>query len=85
MYITTLPGEMQIVHIAPLLHNITWFHISPCSLTLGAHALLKVFDSWISLKILFSKVTALFAHLNELRRFRRQGDTSKDYWRLLVG
>ena len=25
-----------------------------------------VFDSWISLKILCSKVTALFAHLNEL-------------------
>ena len=49
------------------------------------NALLKVFESWISLKILCSKVTALFAHLNELRRFRRQGDTSKDYWRLLVG
>ena len=32
----------------------------------NANALLKVFDSWISLKILRSKVTALFAHLNEL-------------------
>ena len=29
------------------------------------NALLKVFDSWISLKILCSKVMALFAHLNE--------------------
>ena len=45
---------------------------------------LKVFDSWISLKILCSKVTALFAHPNELGRFRRQVDTSED-WRLLVG
>ena len=33
---------------------------------LNANALLKVFDSWISLKILCSKVTALFAHLNKL-------------------
>ena len=32
----------------------------------NANALLKVFDSWISLKILSSKVTALFAHLNKL-------------------
>ena len=32
----------------------------------NATALLKVFDSLISLKILCSKVTALFAHLNEL-------------------
>ena len=32
----------------------------------NANALLKVFDSWISLKILCSKVTVLFAHLNEL-------------------
>ena len=32
----------------------------------NANALLKVFDSWISLKILCSKVTALFARLNEL-------------------
>ena len=32
----------------------------------NANTLLKVFDSWISLKILCSKVTALFAHLNEL-------------------
>ena len=32
----------------------------------NANALLKVFDSWISLKILCSKVTALFAHLDEL-------------------
>ena len=32
----------------------------------NANALLKDFDSWISLKILCSKVTALFAHLNEL-------------------
>ena len=33
----------------------------------NANALLKVFDSWISLKILCSKVTALFAHpVNEL-------------------
>ena len=32
----------------------------------NANALLKVFDSWILLKILCSKVTALFAHLNEL-------------------
>ena len=31
-----------------------------------ANAALKVFDSWVSLKILFSKVTALFAHPNEL-------------------
>ena len=31
-----------------------------------ANAVLKVFDSWISLKILCSKVTALFAHPNEL-------------------
>ena len=31
-----------------------------------ANALLKVFDSWISQKILCSKVTALFAHPNEL-------------------
>ena len=43
----------------------------------NATALLKVFDSSISLKILCSKVTALFAHLNELGRFRRQGDTSE--------
>ena len=48
------------------------------------NAVLKVFDSWISLKILCSKVTALFAHPNELGRFRRQVDTSED-WRLLVG
>ena len=33
---------------------------------LNATALLKVFDLWISLKILCSKVTVLFAHLNEL-------------------
>ena len=32
----------------------------------NANALLKVFDSRISKKILCSKVTALFAHLNEL-------------------
>ena len=32
----------------------------------NANALLKVFDSWISLKMLCSNVTALFAHLNEL-------------------
>ena len=32
----------------------------------NAKALLKVFDSWISLKILCSKDTALFAHPNEL-------------------
>ena len=32
----------------------------------NANALLKVFDSWISQQILCSKVTALFAHLNEL-------------------
>ena len=32
----------------------------------NANALLKVFDLWISLKTLCSKVTALFAHLNEL-------------------
>ena len=31
-----------------------------------ANAVLKVFDSWISLKILCSKDTALFAHPNEL-------------------
>ena len=31
-----------------------------------ANAVLNVFDSWISLKILCSKVTALFAHPNEL-------------------
>ena len=31
-----------------------------------ANAVLKVFDSWISLKILCSKVMALFAHPNEL-------------------
>ena len=31
-----------------------------------ANAVLKVFDSWISLKILCSKVTALFAHPNKL-------------------
>ena len=31
-----------------------------------ANAVLKVFDSWILLKILCSKVTAIFAHLNEL-------------------
>ena len=31
-----------------------------------ANAVLKVFDSWILLKILCSKVTALFAHPNEL-------------------
>ena len=31
-----------------------------------ANAVLKVFDSWISLKTLCSKVTALFAHPNEL-------------------
>ena len=50
----------------------------------NANALLKVFDSWILLKILCLKVTALFAHPNELGRFRRQVDTSED-WRLLVG
>ena len=43
----------------------------------NANALLKVFDSWISLKILCSKVTVLLAHLNELLRFRQQGDTSE--------
>ena len=32
----------------------------------NANTLLKVFDSRISLKILCSKVTVLFAHLNEL-------------------
>ena len=32
----------------------------------NANALLKVFESWFSLKILCLKVTALFAHLNEL-------------------
>ena len=32
----------------------------------NANALLKVFDSWILLKILCSKVTALFARLNKL-------------------
>ena len=32
----------------------------------NANALLKVFDSWILLKILCSKITALSAHLNEL-------------------
>ena len=32
----------------------------------NAKTLLKVFDSWISLKILCSKVMALFAHPNEL-------------------
>ena len=32
----------------------------------NANALLKVFNTWISLNILCSKVTALFAHLNEL-------------------
>ena len=31
-----------------------------------ANAVLKVFDSWISLKIFCAKVTALFAHPNEL-------------------
>ena len=31
-----------------------------------ANVVLKVFDSWISLKILCSKVTALFAHPNKL-------------------
>ena len=31
-----------------------------------ASAVLKVFDSWISLNILRSKVTALFAHHNRL-------------------
>ena len=31
-----------------------------------ANAVLKVSDSWIPLKILGSKVTALFAHHNEL-------------------
>ena len=30
------------------------------------NAVLKVFDSWISLKILYSKDTALFARPNEL-------------------
>ena len=48
-----------------------------------ANAVLKVFDSWILLKILCSKVTVLYAHPNELGRFRRQVDTSED-WRLLV-
>ena len=38
----------------------------------NANAVLKVFDSWISLKILCSKDTALFAHPNELVRFQRQ-------------
>ena len=32
-----------------------------------ANAVLKVFDSWISLKILCSEDTALFAHPNKLR------------------
>ena len=31
---------------------------------LKANVVLKVFDSWISLKVLRSKVTALFAHHN---------------------
>ena len=31
-----------------------------------ANAVLKVYDSWISLKILCSKDMALFAHPNEL-------------------
>ena len=48
-----------------------------------ANAVLKVFDSWISLKILCSKVTALFAHPNELRRFRQQVDISEDFQCLL--
>ena len=44
-----------------------------------ANVVLKVFDSWISLKILCSKVTALFAHHNELWLFRRPVDTSEDF------
>ena len=56
-----------------------------------ANAVLKVFDLWILLKILCSKVTALFAHHNELGRFRQPVDSlggllmsTGDYWRLLV-
>ena len=52
----------------------------------NANALLKVFDSWISLKILCSKVTALFAHLNRnFDGFDGKEIHQKDYWRLLVG
>ena len=65
----------------------------------NANALLKVFDSRISLKILCSKVTAFFGGGSGLgTRLRRYLLTSKnfdgfdgkeihqkDYWRLLVG
>ena len=50
----------------------------------NANVLLKVFDSWIWLKILCSKDTALFAHPNELDGFHGKQDTKED-WRLLVG
>ena len=64
--------------------SVTWLTATPLThrykvrYESNANALLKVFDSWISLKILCSKVTALFAHLNELSRFRRQGGTSEE-------
>ena len=44
----------------PLTHRYKGRHESK------ANVVLKVFDSWISLKILCSKVTVLFAHPNEL-------------------
>ena len=51
------------------------------------NVVLKIFDSWISLKILRSKVMALFARHNKLLRFRQPVDTSgdtlmttEDYW-----
>ena len=47
----------------PLTHRYKGRYESNANALLKA---LKVFDSWISLKILCSKVTALFAHLNEL-------------------
>ena len=52
----------------------------------NANALLKVFDSWISLKIFCSKVTALFAQLHDFDgQFDGKEIHQMDYWRLLVG
>ena len=69
----------SLIHVAtPLTHRYKVRYES------NANALLKVFDSWISLKIFCSKVTALFAHFQRTltvataRRYIRR--TTGDYW-----
>ena len=44
-----------------------------------ANAILKVYNSWILIKILRSKVTALFAHHNRFCRIQQPVDTSEDF------